>query len=213
MCPDQRATRDEIFAHLSRLLGEESVSIVREVAALLLTGEKDAQTQALETLQNYDRELGGIGLHSFVDKRVLGVYRPLYYVFLPLRSSFPQEYSRQIIFSACAYLEELLKRMVRKGLWRLDISISLRRFPLGKLVKALRERVKSTPLYLLDELDWLAQSVYNFAKHEFNFEDWEEPPEHYFELDEAIAVYLIVRKLGLGLESLIGNPTDTLMRE
>lgn len=211
MRPNQRATRDEIFAHLSRLLGEKSVSIVREVAVLLVTGEKDAQTQALEKLQNYDRELGGIGLHSFVDKRMSGVYRPLYYVFLPLCSSTPQEYSRQIIFFACAYLEELLKRMVRKGLWRLDISV--RRFPLGKLVNELRNRVKGIPAHLLDELDWLAQSVYNFAKHEFNFEDWEEPPEHYFELDEAIAVYLIVRKLGLELESLIGNPTETLTWE
>ena len=191
---------------------EESMSMVCEVAALFAAGSEAARTQALEMLQNYDRELGGIGLHSFLDKRMLGVYRPLYYVFLPLRfSSLPQEHGRQIIVSACAYLEELLKRMVRRGIWRLTLSV--RRLPLGRLVNEFRKRVKNFPEDLLNELDWLAQRVYNFAKHEFNFEDWPAPPEHYFELDEAIAIYLIVRKLGLELEALSGKSPEALMQE
>jgi len=208
MNSERRASRVEIFTHLRRLLGEEAVSLAQEVAILATSGNT---SQALEILRSYDRELGGIA-SEFTEEKGPGVYRPICYVYYLCFSPTPHHFGRQIIISACAYLEELLKRMVTVGI--LGLGIPVRRFPLGKLVKKLRQRLAGKiPKYLLDELDWLAQGVYNFAKHQYNFDDWEEPPEHYFGLDEAIAVYLIVRKLGLELESLSGIPERTLLRE
>jgi len=68
---------------------------------------------------------------------------------------------------------------------------------------------------LADELTWLSSRVYNFAKHEFNLKDefGDQQSEHYFQLDEAVAVYLIARKLGLGLEQLIGKSPKQLIQE
>ena len=201
--PKQRASRDEIFAHLGNLLGDEAEGVALQTANLAINGESEAATNLLT---EYDKSLGGISLEDFKDKRVLGVYRPIFYVYLPLRtSSEPQEFSRSIAFHAGAYLEELLKRMVRLGFFE---KITDKRTPLGELVHRARNQLPETLHY---ELNWLAQGVHNFAKHEYNFEEAEEQPEHYFELDEALAVYLIVRKLGLGLEALSGKTVEQLM--
>jgi hypothetical protein len=59
------------------------------------------------------------------------------------------------------------------------------------------------PPEMFNELIWLNKKVYVFAKHNYDFGDNEnEAPEHYFELDEAVAVYLIARVLGREIENL-----------
>ena len=65
------------------------------------------------------------------------------------------------------------------------------------------------PNDLFNELDWFTQKAYNIAKHEF-YQEQEAPPEHSFEIDEAIALYLIARKLGMDLEKIIGKPHEEL---
>lgn len=64
-----------------------------------------------------DASLGGIGIFVIKDKRPLGVYRAIYYVYLPLHCEHPEDFSRSMIYSACSYLEELLKKMVRVWQW------------------------------------------------------------------------------------------------
>ncbi|MBN1872894.1 MAG: hypothetical protein JXA33_01585 [Anaerolineae bacterium] len=203
-----RATQDEIFAHARALLGDRAIKVVQETDCLAIAGQRDS---ALALLKSYDRTLGGVGLHWFEEKRVLGVYRAFFYVLLPLRSSTePQHHSREMIHAACVYLEELIKRMVRLNLFEKLKDASVERLPLGTLVRKVRKKI---PICLGDELEWLAQGVYNFAKHKFNFEEDDEQPEHYFGLDEAIAVYLIARKLGLELEASSGKTSAELMQE
>jgi len=158
-------------------------------------GDKET---GLAILRNYDKTLGGTGIYQIRDKKLLGVYRALSYVWIPLQGDNPENFTRSMIHSACCYLEELLKKIVRISPWEQIKADSL---PLGTLVNRAR---KHLPLSIYDELDWLARDVYNFAKHHYNLEDDDLPePDHYFGLDEAIAVYLIVRKLGLELEGMI----------
>jgi len=202
-----RTPRDEILAHLRSLLGEEAVHVAQQVAELGIAGQKE---QTLVVLEIFDRKLGGVGLHCPEVQHKRGVYRALFYVFSPLKySTEPQHHSREMIHAACAYLEELIKRMVRLNLFEKLKADSANGLPLGVLVRKLRQERK-VPTELVDELEWLAQGVYNFAKHKFNFEEDEEQPEHYFSLDEAIAVYLIARKLGLELEALSGKTRSEL---
>ena len=203
-----RASHDEIFDRLYRLLGPEATQTAQQVATLGIDGKNE---QALDVLKAYDQKLGGVGVHWFEDKRILGVYRSFYYVILPFRTSMaPQEYSRQIVYSACIFLEELIKRMVRLNVFETLLDGKAAGMPLGRLAPKLQHRI---PSLLYDHLNWLAQDVYNFAKHQFNFEEDKYQPDHYFDLDEAIAIYLISRKLGLELETFIGKSYEQLTQE
>lgn len=201
-----RAPKDEIFTHLENALGQEATQIVIQVTSLLRAGETDT---ALKALKTFDATLGGIGVFMITNKRPQGVYRALAYVEMPLRNPGAENYTRFIIQAACGYLEELLKYVVRTWPWE---KIKSEGLPLGALVK---KATKHLPTDLANELSWLSSKVYNFAKHEYNLTDdyGEQQPAHYFQLDEAIAVYLIVRQLGLRLEKLTGKLPEQLMRE
>jgi hypothetical protein len=64
------------------------------------------------------------------------------------------------------------------------------------------------PLDIFDKMIWLNKKVYVFAKHNYDFGDDEnDAPDHYFELDEAVAIYLIARVLGKEIEK-IGKKTQ-----
>ncbi len=202
----RRASHSEIFEHLEALLGQHAVQTVVKVADL--SGSRSCEA-ALTTLKTYDATLGGFGLFSFSDKRPQGVYRAFFYVELPLRHPGAANQSRFMILSACVYLEELLKQVVRLWPWETFKADAL---PLGQL---LNKASPHLPSDLAGELRWLSNGVYNFAKHDFNLNDdfGDHQPEHYFGLDEAIAIYLITRNLGLQLEQLIGKTPEQLMRE
>ena len=127
---------------------------------------------------------------------------------MPLQKTDAEDYTRSMIHAACAYLEELLKKLVHTWPWE---NIKSDFLPLGALVKRARKHL-SPPL--AQDLAWLSDRVYNFAKHHFSLEnDDEKDQEHYFSLEEAIAVYLIVRKLGLELEKHFKRPLSELLAE
>jgi len=201
----ERADQDEIFSHLSDLLGPEAVQIAEQVESLILTNQNRA---ALIMLREYDTTLGGIGIYTIVDKKPPGIYRSLFYVDLSLRSSDAENLTRYTVHAACAYLEELLKKIVHTWPWE---HIRVDGLPLGALVNRINKKL---PAPLAQNLAWLSKNVYNFAKHHFNMEteDVEEEPENYFSISEAVAVYLIVRKLGLELEALSGKSTEYFSR-
>jgi hypothetical protein len=118
------------------------------------------------------------------------------------------ESGRSMIHSSCAYLEELIKKLVR--LWPWEV-IKTQGVPLGVLIRKIEKRL---PPELAQELSWLNQSVYVFAKHHYDMaleRKYNKEPEHYFVLDEAIAVYLIVRVLGGKLEDLSGKPQEVFL--
>lgn len=190
----QRATRQEILAHLDRLLGARAQEVVLDATELLCDGKNE---QALEILKTYDAQLGGIGLHLHPPQRKLsGPYRALAYIYVPLCSVDVEERTRQIVQHSCGYVEDIVKKMVRLGIlekMRDDL-------PLGQMLGRIKHKV---PQLLFAQLKWLNDEIYVFAKHENDFSDRNEPePEHYFALDEAIAVYIIARKFVIELSNL-----------
>jgi hypothetical protein len=199
----QKASEEEILSYLVQIVAPAVKDIV--IKAGLLIGNNKGE--ALAILNEYDSTLGGIGIYSFTDKRHLGVYRSLYYVKLGLSGSNVKESTRQIIISACGYLEELLKKVVHSWFWE---RLKPDGLPLGTLVNRYKRHLPSA---LANNLFWLCNSVYNLAKHKYNFEDENEEPLNFFSIEEAIAVYFICRKLGLELEQFIGKSQDELAVE
>lgn len=199
----ERAPQAEIFAVLERLLGAEAVQVSEQVEKLVADGQNET---ALARLKEYDATLGGIGIYTITDKKPSGIYRAFSYVENPLRSPGVENQTRQMVHASCAYLEELLKKIVRTWPWEKAIDGKL---PLGTLVRRI---VKRLPKTLYEDLNWLSQKICNPAKHHFNMEDDQQEPEHFFTVGEAIAVYLIVRKLGLEVEKLSGKSIEELQK-
>jgi hypothetical protein len=198
------ASRSDIFGQLDHLVGQEAQDVVALVTAHLNAGETEL---ALAALKAFDAKIGGVGLHMQQDEKLPGVYRPLTYVEMSLRTKDPAQFSRHIVYSSCAHVESMLKRMARLGLFD---HLRADRLPIGTLVDKIKKRL---PNWLYDDLKWLS-GVANFAKHEVDLSDLDEPePEHFFELDEAIAVYLICRWLAVELEKFGGKSRDELSLE
>lgn len=198
-----KASEEEILDHLENIIGLDPTDIVIRASQLIETKREEA----IAIIEEFDRSLGGIGIYSFQEKRILGVFRPLFYVKLGLTNPKVKDLTRFIIHSSCAYLEELLKKVVFSWPWE---KMTPNRLPLGTLVNRYK---KNLPAPLAGNLQWLSQKVYNFAKHNFNFENETEEPENYFSTLEAISVYFICRKLGLELESLVGKSQEDLQSE
>jgi len=113
-----------------------------------------------------------------------------------------------MIHSSFAYIEGLIEKLVVIWPWEASRTEGL---PLGALIKKIEKRL---PKELAQELAWLNKHVYVFAKHHYNLEKEREAQfslEHYFELDEAIAIYYLVRVLGMELENLSGKPVDVFL--
>ena len=207
MSEEERAPRDEIFAHLSKLLGNEAISISKEVYDLCLAKKHQL---ALEKLKDYDKTLGGIGIYKSEGKKLPGIYRAFAYVELPFISENAEEDSRDIVEAACGYLEGLIKRVSRLSLIEKIRDSYKEGLPLGSLLYKVKEML---PLEIFNDMIWLNKKVYVFAKHKYDFGDDEEnQPEHYFELDEAVAVYLIARVLGRAIEKLGKKTQDELLQ-
>ena len=182
------------------MIGPQGKDIIDEFTHLRDAGCKD---DALKLLLEYDEQLGGLGIYLKIGEKLPGIYRALSYVGFPLLMPNPENVTRFMIHSACIYLEELLKKIVRIMPWE---EIKADSLPLGALVKRARKRLKPS---IYEQLSWLAGNVYNFAKHHANLEN-EGEPDHYFSLAEAIAIYFIVRKLGLELEELVEDKSKLL---
>ncbi len=202
---ERRAAREDIFEHLRGLLGNDAVKISQEVVRKYITGEQD---EALKSLKEYDATIGGIGIYRGGGKKLPGIYRALSYNEIPMLHGAAHEEGRFMIASSCGYLEELIKKLVFLWPWE---TFKVDGLPLGVLIKRIQKRL---PESLAQELSWLNKSVYVFAKHHYNLERQRQAgnePEHYFELDEAIAVYFIVRVLGKQLEELSGKPQEVFL--
>lgn len=159
--------------------------------------------EALKILLDFDQQLGGYGIYMKINEKLPGIYRALSYVGFYLVMPNPENFTRGMIHSACVYLEELLKKIVRIMPWE---EIKADSLPLGTLVKKAQKRLKTSTY---EQLSWLAGNVYNHAKHHANLEN-EGEPDHYFSLAEAVAIYFIVRKLGLELEELVTDKSKLL---
>lgn len=190
----QRATTQEIFVRLEHLFGNKACEVVSDATELL---DERNNEKALEVIRAFDAQLGGVGLHMQTPhKKLSGPYRSLAYIYIALRSTDVEERARQIVQHSCTYVEAIVKKMVRLGIFesmKTDI-------PLGQMLGRLRHKV---PLSLFENLRWLNDEIYIFAKHENDFSDRDEPePEHYFALGEAIATYFIARKLVIELSNM-----------
>ena len=204
---EQRASQEEIFQYLRALLGDEAVEVVENVAQQYSAGDTET---ALQTLKEYDKTLGGMGIYkSQAGRKLPGIYRALSYVEMPMQDGHAHKYSRTMVWMSCVYLEELIKRLVHLWPWE---AIRADTLPLGILVKRIRKRLPDT---LAENLEWLNRRVGIFAKHHGNLRRGREPgapePESYFGVDEAIAVYLIARTLGRQLEELSGKPEEAFL--
>lgn len=139
-----------------------------------------------------------------------GIYRAFFYVELPFIAKYPEEDSRDIIEAACGYLEALIKRVRRLSFVETLKDSYKEGLPLGNLLYKVKDKL---PIDVFDKMIWLNKKVYVFAKHNYDFGDDEnEAPEHYFVLDEAVAVYFIARVLGKEIEKIGKKTHDELLQ-
>jgi len=201
-----RATRDAIFERLERLLGPTAASTIVAVTAYADRGQNG---EAIAALKAFDDEIGGYcGLPTQFSKPP-GAYRPLGYIVAFLEHSRPREMARFVVDTICQHVENLLQRIARLGFLS---KMSNQLLPMGALVASMRP---SLPRQLYLDLQWLASEVYNHAKHSVDVFDrpTEDDKAHFFQLEEALAVYLIGRKLAVQLEEWSGRPKAQLMEE
>lgn len=186
-----RASRTEILEHLITFLGDQTLAAISQMSSLIQKGESQV---ALEMLKELDQSIGGIGIHCRKpDEKLPGVYRALTYVELPLHNSGADDAARGMIVAAGGYLEDLIARGIGPEFF-MGLLKNLKKAPLGAMVKMIKGLI---PSWLFNELKWFSGHVYNFAKHDFDAANRSDPiGDHYFGLDEGIAVYFIVRKLG-----------------
>lgn len=201
-----RATRSEILDHLTALLSDKAVPVISKVSEQLVRCEVQ---DALNILKDFDRSIGGVGIHCRKpDEKLPGVYRALTYVDLPLQKSDPADAARGMIVASGGYLEDLIARGLGPRFF-MQMLINFKKAPLGAMVDMVRI---SLPAPLFIELKWFSGQVYNYAKHDFDADNRSDPAgNHYFGLDEGIAIYLIVRKLGEELIQISDVSQDKLI--
>lgn len=201
-----RVSRDEIFQKLEEQLGPESAKVVSEVVAQLQAGKTE---QGLSALYVLDCQIGGVGIYKQHSHKLPGVYRPLTYVDMVLQNTQREQLTRLAVHASCAHLESLLKTGARLGIFD---QLRADKLPLGALVSKIKTQL---PPFIYDNLVWLSKGIYNPAKHDFDFfnEDpieLESRDEHLFDLEETIAIYLLVRKLAIDLIDSLGLTSNAL---
>ena len=198
---DTAATRREILDRLVRCAGDDAVAQVEKIAKLLGTGRLEQGRERLTTL---DAQIGGYGIHSRLEADAAGeepyesndrpLYRPIDYVIMGLNHPQLEWYARDIAEMACVHVEGVIKRFVE----RRNLLERFRRSPLGRLLHT-KPVKKALPHTVWEDLCWLNREVYTHAKHEFGWRDEakEERGGHLFTLEEALAIYVIARHLGV----------------
>jgi len=201
-----RASQTEIMEHLKALLSDEAVIVTTQESERLVMGESQ---DALRILKEFDQSIGGIGIHCRkLDKKLPGVYRSLTYVELPLYKSDPTDAARGMIVAAGGYLEDLITRGLGPEFF-MQMLINFKKAPLGAIIDLIRISISSG---LYDELKWFSGRVYNYAKHDFDADNRSDPiGDHYFGVEEGIAIYFIVRILGEELIKISGVGHEKLL--
>lgn len=200
-----RATKEEIFAHVTTWAGDQAIITSMKVADEYINRDKKL---ALELMKKYDATLGGIGIYRGGGKKLPGIYRALSYNEIPMIHGHAHEDGRFMIHSSFAYLEGLIQKLVFLWPWE---AIKADGLSLGVLVKRIEKRL---PINLAQELSWLNRNVYVYAKHNFDLRkelESHKSLDHYFVLEEAIAIYFLVRVLGRKLEALSGKPIELFL--
>jgi hypothetical protein len=205
MSDGMRATQEEIFSHVEEWVGSQAVTISQKVANEYINRDKRL---ALKIMKEYDTSLGGIGIYRSGGMKLPGIYRALSYNEIPMIHSHAHESARFMIHSSFAYIEGLIQKLVFIWPWE---AISAHNVPLGVLVNRIEKRL---PNELTHELSWLNRSVYVFAKHNFDLRkelEARKSLDHYFVLEEAVAIYYLIRVLGTKLETLSGKPIEVFL--
>jgi hypothetical protein len=201
-----RATGTDIFQRLQHLLGPEARAVVDAVAGHADGGRA---RDAIDTLRAFDIQIGGYcGMPPMFSKPP-GAYRPLGYMAMFLEHPRPREMARFIVDAICQHVENLLQRITRLGFLN---KMSNKHFTMGQLVHSMQFTL---PNQLYRDLQWLASEIYNHAKHSVDVLHSPTPEEraHYFALEEALAIFLIGRKLAVQLEQWSGKSRESLMEE
>jgi len=205
MSEGMRATQEEIFTHVITWVGNQAINISMQVADEYINRDKKL---ALEIMKKHDATLGGIGIYRGGGMKLPGIYRALSYNEIPMCYGHAHESGRFMIHSSFAYIEGLIQKLVIIWPWEAFRTNGL---PLGVLVKKIEKRL---PTDLAEELRWLNRHVYVYAKHNFDLHKELEARrslDHYFVLEEAVAVYFLVRVLGTKLEALSGKPIELFL--
>ena len=170
---------------------------------------------AIQDLVVLDKTIPGLGLHNVnertADGGLTGVYsiqdraifRGIQYVGMYLSLSQTEWLSRKIVTDSCYHVESSLKRRLNvKG----NLSVGM----------ILNRRGRVLDRSLTDILWQLNNAIYNNAKHTVEAIDFD---SHMFSIVDAIAVYLVCRKVGvhllkdLGIATKYGDPVfDKEMR-
>lgn len=210
-----RASRGEIFERLQRIVGEDAEAVVVNAVLYYKNGQYE---EGLRIIVDYDRRFGEGGLafvHDGQGRRKLGVYRPMAYVYGALASHRAIHQTREICYSTCAYLENLLKHLAKFESFRIEFEIVFGRMDpqklhLGRLAHAARRVIGET---LHEDIKWIDTSINRPAKHEYpdvEYDSDDEDRPHMFDLDEAVAIYFIGRELGKRLESIAEDKGEIL---
>ena len=199
----EKASEKEIIAILEQIVGSDALDITLKASKFV----KKNNEKAMELIYAFDSTMEGTGIYLMKEKRKLGIYRALSYVKMSLNNPDAVNLTRFTAFSACAYIEALLKKVVHTWFWE---EIGPDSFPLGKLLFRYKRHL---PPELYENLTWLTKNIYNPAKHNTHFENDKNEPENYFSITDAIATYFICRKLGLELERLMGKSQEELESE
>ena len=163
---------------------------------------------AVQDLVVLDTTIPGLGLHNVNEPTPVGGYtgvyslqdRPIFrgiqYVGMYLSLGPIEWLSRDIVTDSCYHVEGSLKR-------RLNVTGSL---SVGMI---LNRRGKELDRSLTDVLWKLNNMIYNNAKHTIEAIDFD---SHLFSIVDAIAIYLVCRKVGarllkgLGISTKYGDP-------
>lgn len=201
-----RASNVAIFQKLERLIGRDAAPLVQSVVHLL---DRGAAREAIDVLKAFDDKIGGYCGMPKVFTKPGGAYRPLGYIPLLLENPHPREMSRYIIDTIGQHVENLLQRVSLLGFLN---EMSDRLLPMGRLVGSMRLVL---PSQLYEDLQWFASEVYNHAKHSVDMEGRQraDPHDHFFDLEESLAIYLIGRRLAVQLELWSGKSREQLMAE
>ena len=168
---------------------------LRSIAIRLATGADVAIQDAHQDLIDIDKTIPGFGLHNVNEHNghggLTGVYslrdraifRGIQYVGMYLSFNNLEWLARKIVTDSCYHVESSLKR-------RLNETDSL---SVGRILHRHRKALSRN---LSETLSKLNSTVYNEAKHTVEDIDFD---SHMFSIVDALAIYLVCRKIGVCL--------------
>ena len=189
---------NELRPQLAELLAAQFPSLCSEsLASMVFTWRRQANyLETLEQVENVERGLGPIGIWSVryenglfryqYPKRFDSIYRPLKYVYLKFFTNSPLRLATtwEIVYFSTVHVESCLKEFCsRKNLQGYEKE------PLVSLLQGCK-RLIDAPLF--EALDLLGKGTTNPSKHDYDVGT----DQSLFSAEEAVATYLVCRRLG-----------------